>query len=161
MKHDIVPFLWFDTEAEAAAEFYTSVFENSRIVTVSRYTDAAPGQAGTVMTVDFELDGRRFTALNGGPHYKFTEAVSFAITCESDAELDHYWERLSDGGEKGPCGWLKDRFGLSWQVVPEGMIELFMSEDREAAARAMSAMMKMSKLDIAAVRGAFDGVAVQ
>ena len=113
------------------------------------------------MTVDFELDGRRFTALNGGPHYKFTEAVSFMITCESDAELDHYWERLSDGGEKGPCGWLKDRFGLSWQVVPEGMVELFMSEDREAAARAMSAMMKMSKLDIAAVREAFDGVAVQ
>jgi predicted 3-demethylubiquinone-9 3-methyltransferase (glyoxalase superfamily) len=161
MKHDIVPFLWFDTEAEAAAGFYTSVFENSRIVTVSRYTDAAPERAGTVLTVDFELDGQRFTALNGGPQYKFTEAVSFMITCESEAELDHYWERLSDGGEQGPCGWLKDRFGLSWQVVPEGMVELFMSEDREAATRAMAAMMKMSKLDIVAVREAFDGVAVQ
>jgi predicted 3-demethylubiquinone-9 3-methyltransferase (glyoxalase superfamily) len=161
MKHDIVPFLWFDTEAEAAAEFYTSVFENSRILTVSHYTEAAPGDTGSVMAVDFELDGQRFTALNGGPQYKFTEAVSFMITCESEAELDHYWESLSGGGEKGPCGWLKDRFGLSWQVVPEGMIELFMSEDREAASRAMGAMMKMSKLDIAGLREAFDGVAAR
>jgi predicted 3-demethylubiquinone-9 3-methyltransferase (glyoxalase superfamily) len=161
MKHDIVPFLWFDGEAEAAAEFYTSVFENSRILSVSRYTEAAPGETGSVMAVDFELAGQRFTALNGGPQYKFTEAVSFMITCESEAELDHYWERLTDGGKPGPCGWLKDRFGLSWQVVPEGMIELFSSEDREAASRAMGAMMKMSKLDIVALREAFDGVAVQ
>jgi predicted 3-demethylubiquinone-9 3-methyltransferase (glyoxalase superfamily) len=161
MKHDIVPFLWFDTEAEAAAEFYTSVFENSRIVTVSRYTEAAPGRTGSVMTVEFELDGQRFTALNGGPQYKFTEAVSFMITCESEAELDHYWERLCDGGEPGPCGWLKDRFGLSWQVVPDGMIELFMSEDREAASRAMAAMMKMGKLDLAVVREAYEGVAAR
>jgi predicted 3-demethylubiquinone-9 3-methyltransferase (glyoxalase superfamily) len=113
------------------------------------------------MTVDFELDGQRFTALNGGPQFTFSEAVSFMITCESQEELDHYWERLSDGGEQGPCGWLKDRFGLSWQVVPEGMVELFMSEDRERASRAMAAMMKMSKLDIDAVREAFDGVATQ
>jgi predicted 3-demethylubiquinone-9 3-methyltransferase (glyoxalase superfamily) len=111
------------------------------------------------MTVDFELDGQRFTALNGGPEFTFTEAVSFAITRESEEELDHYWERLSDGGEQGPCGWLKDKFGLSWQVVPEGMVELFMSEDREAASRAMAAMMKMGKLDIVAVREAFEGAA--
>ena len=125
----ITPNLWFDTEAEQAAEFYLSIFPNSRIVNVSRYTDAGPRPAGTVMTVEFELDGQRFVGINGGPEFTFDEAVSFAITCEDQAEVDHYWERLTDGGEESQCGWCKDRFGLSWQVVPKGMEEVFASDD--------------------------------
>jgi predicted 3-demethylubiquinone-9 3-methyltransferase (glyoxalase superfamily) len=159
MKQRIVPNLWFDTEAEAAANFYISVFENSRIVGVTHYTDAGPREAGMVMTVEFELDGQRFVGINGGPEFKFDEAVSFQIDCEDQDEVDYYWERLSKGGEEGQCGWLKDRFGLSWQVVPAGMEEVFADEDPERAKRAMEAMFKMGKLDIAALRNAADGVA--
>ena len=158
MQQKIVPNLWFDTEAEEAADFYTSVFENSRIVNVSRYTDAGPRPAGTVMTVEFELNGQRFVGINGGPQFTFDEAVSFQITCADQEELDYYWDRLTDGGKEGPCGWLKDRYGLSWQVVPTGMEELFADPDPERARRAMEAMLKMGKLDVAALHRAADGV---
>ena len=158
MKHAIVPNLWFDTEAEQAAEFYTSVFPNSRIVNVSRYTEAGPRPAGEVMTVEFELNGQRFVGINGGPEFKFDEAVSFQITVETQEELDRYWDTLTDGGEESQCGWLKDRFGLSWQVVPTGMEELFSDPDPSRAERAMRAMLGMRKLDIAALREAADGV---
>jgi predicted 3-demethylubiquinone-9 3-methyltransferase (glyoxalase superfamily) len=159
MQPRIIPNLWFDTEAEEAAGFYISVFKNSRIVNVTHYTDAGPREADMVMTVEFELDGHRFVGINGGPQFKFDEAVSFQINCESQEEVDYYWERLSEDGEEGPCGWLKDRYGLSWQVVPTGMEELFADPDPERARRAMEAMLKMSKLDIAALRSAADGVA--
>jgi predicted 3-demethylubiquinone-9 3-methyltransferase (glyoxalase superfamily) len=158
MLGQITPNLWFDTQAEEAAQFYVSVFPNSRIVTVARYTEAGPREAGTVMTVEFELDGQRFVGINGGSDFTFTEAVSFAITCADQDEIDRYWERLSDGGEEGPCGWLKDRFGLSWQVVPEGMDELFADPDPARAERAARAMFEMRKLDVAALRAAADGV---
>lgn len=158
MPQQIVPNLWFDTEAEEAAEFYVSVFPNSRIVSAARYTEAGPREAGTVMTVEFELDGNRFVGINGGPEFTFSEAVSFQITCETQDEIDAYWEKLTDGGEEGPCGWLKDRYGLSWQVVPTGMEELFGDPDPERARRAMEAMFGMRKLDIAALRSAADGV---
>jgi predicted 3-demethylubiquinone-9 3-methyltransferase (glyoxalase superfamily) len=158
MLTTIIPNLWFDTEAEEAAEFYTSVFPNSRIVTVTHYTDAGPRPAGMVMTVEFELDGLRFVGINGGPEFTFDEAVSFQITCEDQDELDAYWAKLSAGGEEGPCGWLKDKFGLSWQVVPGGMEELFADPDKDRATRAMTAMLGMRKLDIAALRDAADGV---
>ena len=158
MPQKITPNLWFDTEAEEAARFYTSVFNNSRIVNVTHYTQAGPRPAGTVMTVEWELEGQRFVGINGGPEFKFDEAVSFAITCETQEEIDYYWERLSDGGQEGPCGWLKDRFGLSWQVVPTGMDEVFADPDPERARRAMEAMLRMSKIDIAALRSAADGV---
>jgi len=156
MQQKITPNLWFDTEAEEAADFYTSVFKNSRVVSVARYPENSPGPAGTVMTVEWELDGQRFVGINGGPQFRFDEAVSFAITCEDQGELDYYWERLTEGGEEGPCGWLKDRFGLSWQVVPTGMEELFNDPDSTRAERAMQAMLKMKKLDIAALRSAAD-----
>ncbi|HEU4658437.1 MAG TPA: VOC family protein [Capillimicrobium sp.] len=158
MQGQIVPNLWFDTQAEEAAAFYTSVFPRSRIVGVARYTDAGPGEPGTVMTVEFELDGQRFVGINGGPEFTFSEAVSFQITCESQEELDRYWETLSEGGSEGPCGWLKDRYGLSWQVVPAGMDELFSDPDPERASRAMKAMLGMRKLDIEALRRAADGM---
>jgi predicted 3-demethylubiquinone-9 3-methyltransferase (glyoxalase superfamily) len=159
MLRKIVPNLWFDTEAEEAANFYISVFDNSRIVNVARYTEAGPREAGTVMTVDFELDGQRFVGINGGPQFTFDEAVSFQITCETQDEVDYYWDRLTDGGSESQCGWLKDRYGLSWQVVPTGMEEVFSDPDPERARRAMEAMLGMSKLDIAALRRAADGVA--
>jgi predicted 3-demethylubiquinone-9 3-methyltransferase (glyoxalase superfamily) len=159
MQPKIKPNLWFDTEAEDAAAFYTSVFENSRIVNVTRYTEAGPRPAGTVMTVEFELDGQRFVAINGGPQFTFDEAVSFEIECETQDEIDYYWDRLSDGGKEGPCGWLKDKYGLSWQVVPTGMEQLFADPDPERARRAMQAVLGMSKLDIATLRSAADGVA--
>jgi predicted 3-demethylubiquinone-9 3-methyltransferase (glyoxalase superfamily) len=158
MRHSITPSLWFDTQAEEAAEFYTSVFPSSRIVSRTHYTEAGPREAGMVMTVEFELDGRRFVAINGGPEFTFDEAVSFQITCETQEELDRYWERLTDGGEEGPCGWCKDRFGLSWQVVPTGMEEVFSDPDPERARRAMEAMFGMRKIDMAALRRAADGV---
>ncbi len=158
MQQRIVPNLWFDTEAEEAASFYTSIFENSRIVNVAHYTEAGPRAAGTVMTVEFELDGQRFVGINGGPQFTFDEAVSFQITCETQDEVDSYWERLTEGGEEGQCGWLKDRFGLSWQVVPTGMEELFADPDPMKAERAMKAMLGMRKLDIAALRNAAEGV---
>lgn len=157
MAQKIVPNLWFNTEAEEAAGFYTSVFENSRIVNVAHYTQAGPREAGMVMTVEFELEGQRFLAINGGPQFSFDEAVSFAIECETQEEVDYYWEKLSEGGEDGQCGWLKDRFGLSWQVVPTGMEELFADPDPERARRAMEAMLKMGKLDIATLQKAAEG----
>ena len=158
MPLKISPNLWFDTEAEEAAAFYTSVFKNSRVVNVTRYPEDAPRAAGMVMTVEFELDGQRFVGINGGPQFTFDEAVSFEVACEDQDEVDYYWEKLSEGGEEGQCGWLKDRFGLSWQVVPTGMEEVFADPDPERAQRAMQAMLKMSKLDIAALRSAADGV---
>ena len=158
MAQKITPNLWFDDEAEEAARFYTSVFENSRILTVAHFPEGAPRPAGMVMTVEFELDGQRFIALNGGPEFKFNEAVSLQITCETQDEVDHYWERLSNGGEEGPCGWLKDRYGLSWQVTPKGMDELFTDADPERAQRAMQAMLPMRKLDINELRRAADEV---
>jgi predicted 3-demethylubiquinone-9 3-methyltransferase (glyoxalase superfamily) len=156
----IAPNLWFDTEAEEAAAFYTSTFPNSRVVAVTRYGEAGPRDAGLVMTVEFELDGQRFVAINGGPEFTPTEALSLEIRCETQDEIDHYWSALTaDGGEESVCGWLKDRFGLSWQVVPEGMEELFSDDtDPERAQRAFEAMQKMRKLDIAALRSAADGV---
>ena len=158
MPKSITPNLWFDTQAEEAAQYYCSIFPDSRIVRTTHYTEAGPKPAGTVLTVDFELQGQRFTAINGGPEFTFDEAVSFLVECEDQDELDRYWERLGDGGEEGPCGWCKDRYGLSWQVVPTGMGELFGDEDPERARRAMEAMFGMRKLDIAALRAAADGV---
>ena len=158
MQQKIVPSLWFDTQAEEAAQFYVSVFKNSQILNVARYTDAGPGPAGSVMTVEWELDGQRFVGINGGPQFTFDEAVSFQISCEDQAEVDYFWERLTEGGEESMCGWVKDRFGLSWQVVPEGMDELFSDLDPQRADRAWKAMMGMRKLDIAALRSAADGV---
>ncbi|MDX6680249.1 MAG: hypothetical protein QOG94_288 [Solirubrobacteraceae bacterium] len=161
MQQKITPNLWFDTEAEDAARFYTSVFSNSRIVNTTHYTEAGPREAGTVMTVEFELDGQRFVAINGGPQFKFDEAVSFEITCETQDEIDFYWERLTDGGEESQCGWCRDRYGLSWQVVPTGMEELFADPDQTRAERAMRAMLGMRKLDVEALRSAADGVPSQ
>ena len=157
MRQKIVPNLWFDTEAEEAAKFYVDVFDNSRIVNVTHYTESAPREEGMVMTVEFELDGQRFVGINGGPEFNFDEAISFAIECESQEEIDYFWTKLSEGGEEGPCGWLKDRFGVSWQVVPTGMEELFADPDKSRADRAMKAMLSMRKLDLAALRSAADG----
>jgi len=154
----ITPNLWFDTQAEEAAEFYCSIFPNSRIVSKAHYNEAGPRDEGMVMTVEFELDGQRVVAINGGPDFTFTEALSLEISCEDQAEIDHYWERLTAGGEEGPCGWLKDRYGLSWQVTPKGIEELFADDDPARAARAMKAMFGMRKLDVAALRAAADGV---
>ncbi len=144
----ITPCLWFDTDGEEAARFYTSVFPNSRIVNVSRYGDSGPREAGSVMTVEFELDGRPFTALNGGPEYTFSEAISFQVSCRDQEEVDAYWSKLSEGGEEGPCGWLKDRFGVSWQIVPTALVELLGSPDAETSQRVMRAMMQMKKIEI-------------
>ncbi len=160
MQQKIIPNLWFDTEAEEAAGFYTSVFENSRILNVAHYPEGGPGPAGTVMTVEWELDGQRFVGINGGPQFTFSEAVSFQITCETQDEVDYYWDQLSAGGEEGQCGWLKDRYGLSWQVVPAGMEEVFADPDPQRAQRAMQAMLGMRKLDVAALRSAADGAPV-
>ena len=149
------PFLWFDTPAQDAARFYVSVFPNSRIVDVVRYGDAGPGRAGSVMTVTFSLDGTDFTALNGGPqHHGFNLGVSFVINCRSAEEVDHYWAALTDGGEESSCGWLKDRFGLSWQVVPDGLPEVLGDPDPERSRRTMEAMLRMRKLDLPALQEA-------
>ena len=154
----ITPCLWFDTEGEEAATHYVSVFPGSRVVSVARYGDAGPRPAGTVMTVQFELSGQPFLALNGGPEHRgFSEALSFQVFCESQDEVDHYWSKLSDGGEEGPCGWLKDRWGLSWQIVPTRLGELLGDPDPERARRAMAAMLQMGKLDIRALEQAADG----
>ncbi len=144
----ITPNLWFDEQGLEAAEFYTSVFPNSRITQVSHYGEAAPGKAGTVLTVAFELDGQQFVALNGGPEFRFNEAVSFQVDCKDQDEVDHYWSALSEGGEEGPCGWLKDRFGLSWQIIPRRLPELLADPDREKAQRVMAAMLEMGKIEV-------------
>jgi len=148
----IHPFLWFDTEAEPAAELYVSLFPNSKILSVQRYGPGGPGPEGSAMTVDFEIDGQRVTALNGGPVYKLSEAFSFVIDCDSQAEVDRYWDRLLEGGMPSQCGWLKDRFGLSWQVVPKQLFETIGGPDAAGRQRAMAAMMKMVKLDVAELR---------
>jgi predicted 3-demethylubiquinone-9 3-methyltransferase (glyoxalase superfamily) len=150
----IVPCLWFDTDGEDAAKLYTSIVPNSRITEVVRHGSAGPREEGTVMTVSFELNGQPFLALNGGPQYTFSEAVSFQIMCETQEEVDRYWSALSEGGEEGPCGWLKDRFGLSWQIVPTRLPELLTDPDRERAQRVMACMMKMGKLEIADLEAA-------
>ena len=153
----ITPFLWFDSQAEEAAKFYVSVFGNSRILKTVRYGEAGPGPAGSVMTVVFELNGVQFTALNGGPLYQFSGAISFVVNCQSQAEVDTLWEKLSAGGKPDRCGWVKDRYGLSWQVVPTVLPVLLSDPDPAKAQRAMAAMLKMSKLDIAALEKAHAG----
>ena len=149
--------LWFDTNAHEAAAYYCSVFPNSEITRVAHYTEAGPREAGTVMTVDFSLDGKPFTAINGGPQFTFSEAVSLLIDCADQAEVDHYWNTLTEGGEPGPCGWLKDRYGFSWQVFPDELAELLSDPDPVRAERAFKAMLTMGKIDISALRTAFDG----
>lgn len=150
----ITPFLWFDSQAEEAAHFYTSVFKNSKISTVTRYGDAGPGPKGSVQTIAFELEGQKFTALNGGPHFKFTEAISFVVNCETQEEVDQYWNRLTEGGHEVQCGWLKDKYGLSWQIVPTALFRLLQNPDPAKTNRVMQAMFKMKKLDIAALENA-------
>src|SRR4051794_23920561 len=156
MTQKLTPCLWFDTDAEAAAAHYISIFKNSRIVNVTHYTEAGPREAGTVLTVEFELDGQRFVGLNGGPEFTFSEAVSFQVSCADQAEVDYYWDRLSEDGEEGPCGWCKDKYGVSWQVVPTRATELFSDPDLSRATRAMQAMFGMKKLDVAALEAAAD-----
>ncbi len=153
-----IPCLWFDDQAEPAAELYTQVFPNSTIDGITRYGPDTPGTEGTVMTVEFTLDGTKYIGLNGGPEFTFSEAISFQILCADQDEVDHYWTKLADGGEEGPCGWLKDRFGLSWQVVPTRMYELLHDPDTDRSSRAMQAMLKMHKLDIAELERAADAV---
>ena len=155
----ITPFLWFDTEGEEAAEFYTSVFPNSKILEVTRYGSAGPRPEGMVMTVSFELDGQRFVALNGGDDFTFNEAISFAVECETQDEVDAYWSKLSEGGEEGPCGWLKDRYGVSWQIVPTRLPELLGDPDKEKAQRVMEAMLGMTKIEIDELERAAGAVA--
>jgi predicted 3-demethylubiquinone-9 3-methyltransferase (glyoxalase superfamily) len=152
----ITPFLWFDNSAEEAANFYISIFKNSKLHNISRYGDAGPGPKGTVLTVDFELDGQKFIALNGGPQFKFTEAVSFVVHCETQDEIDYFWEKLSAGGEKLECGWLKDKYGLSWQIVPTILGEL-MGGDGERSNRVMQEILKTQKLDIETLKRAYQG----
>ena len=144
----LTPCLWFDTEVDEAAEFYTSVFPNSRIRDVARYGSAGPRPEGTVMTVDFELDGQAFVALNGGPDFTFNEAISFQVSCEGQEEVDAFWSKLSEGGEEDPCGWLKDRYGVSWQIIPTALPELLSDPDREKSQRVMAAMLTMGKIEI-------------
>jgi predicted 3-demethylubiquinone-9 3-methyltransferase (glyoxalase superfamily) len=153
-QQKITPFLWFDTQAEEAANFYVSVFENSKIGTVSRYGDAGPGPKGSVMVISFQLEGQEFTALNGGPQFKFTPAISLMVHCDTQEEVDRFWDKLSQGGRKDRCGWLQDKYGLSWQIVPTALSRLMSTPDREKAKRVMQAMLKMDKLDIATLERA-------
>jgi predicted 3-demethylubiquinone-9 3-methyltransferase (glyoxalase superfamily) len=153
----ITPFLWFDHQAEEAANIYVSIFENSRILSTSRYGEGGPGPKGSVMTVSFELDGQEFTALNGGPHFKFTEAVSFVVHCETQQEVDKFWNKLTQGGgQESQCGWLKDKFGLSWQVIPNALPRLLQGEEPARSQRVMTALLKMKKLDINELQRAYD-----
>jgi predicted 3-demethylubiquinone-9 3-methyltransferase (glyoxalase superfamily) len=154
----ISPFLWFDSEAEHAAKFYMSVFPNSRILQIARYTDAGPGPKGSVMVVDFEIDGQRITALNGGPHFKFTEAISLVVHCKTQDEVDEYWTKLTaGGGQEGQCGWLKDKYGLSWQIVPDPVTKMLADTDGAKVNRVMQAVLAMKKPDIAAAQRAYAG----
>ena len=157
MTQQITPFLWFDDNADEAVNFYLSIFKDSRLLDATRYGEAGPGPKGTIMTATFELNGQQFIALNGGPRYKFTEAVSFVVKCETQEEIDYYWDKLLDGGEPQRCGWLKDRFGLSWQIVPAQLSELFGGNDPQRAGRVMQAMMQMVKFDIAKLKQGYDG----
>lgn len=153
----ITPFLWFDNQAEEAMNFYVSIFKNSKTGAITRYGEGAPGPKGTVMTATFQLDGQDFMALNGGPLFKFTEAISFFVNCETQEEVDELWERLSAGGEPGRCGWLKDKYGLSWQIIPTALGEMLQDEDGEKSKRIMQAMLQMNKLDIAGLKRAYEG----
>ena len=153
----ITPFLWFDGKAEAAMNFYTSIFKNSKVGNVTRYGEAGPGPAGSVLTASFEINGMEFTALNGGPQFKFTEAISFQVPCESQEEVDYYWSKLSEGGQEQQCAWLKDKFGLSWQIVPTILPKLLGDPDRAKANRVMQAMLQMQKIDIAKLQQAAAG----
>ena len=157
--NEITPCLWFDTEGEEAARFYTSVFPNSKIDKTTHYGSAGPRAEGTVMTVEFELDGAPFVALNGGPDFGFNEAVSFQVFCETQDEVDSYWDKLAEGGEEGPCGWLKDKFGLSWQVIPRALPRLLSDPDTEKAQRVMAAMLEMKKIEIDELERAAEKVA--
>jgi predicted 3-demethylubiquinone-9 3-methyltransferase (glyoxalase superfamily) len=152
----ITPFLWFDHSAEQAVNFYISLFKNSKILSISRYGKGAPGPEGTVMSVNFQLEGQDFIALNGGPVYSFTPAISFFVDCATQAEVDHLWEKLTQGGEEVQCGWLKDKYGLSWQIVPSGLNELLNGKDAEGSARAMQAMLQMKKIDLDKMRRAYE-----
>jgi predicted 3-demethylubiquinone-9 3-methyltransferase (glyoxalase superfamily) len=161
MSQKIVPNLWFDSQAEEAAHYYVDVFGSGRVISISRYPEGSPGPTGSVMAVEFEAGGMRFVGINGGPQFPFTEAVSFQIDCADQAEVDRFWDRfISDGGQEDQCGWLKDRYGLSWQVVPSGMDQVLADPDPARAQRAVQAMLQMKKLDIAALRAAADGVPV-
>jgi predicted 3-demethylubiquinone-9 3-methyltransferase (glyoxalase superfamily) len=152
----IKPFLWFDTQAEEAAHFYVSIFKNSKILNISRYGDAGPGPKGSVMTISFELDGQEFIGLNGGPHFKFTEAISFTVMCKTQEEVDDFWKKLTAGGQEVECGWLKDKYGLCWQITPTILPEMLTDPDPQKAKRVMQAMMTMKKIDIAALQRAYD-----
>ena len=152
----ITPFLWFDGNAEEAINFYVSIFKNSKILSIARYGEAGPGPKGTVMTAAFQLDGQEFVALNGGPQFKFTEAISFWVRCETQEEIDEMWEKLSAGGAKSRCGWLKDKYGLSWQVVPPILGEMLQDKDAKKSQRVMAAMMQMDKIDIGLLRKAYE-----
>jgi predicted 3-demethylubiquinone-9 3-methyltransferase (glyoxalase superfamily) len=152
----ISPFLWFDTQAEEAANFYASIFKNSKIGKISRYREGAPGPKGSVMTVAFTLDGQEFTALNGGPLFKFTAAISFVVNCDTQEEVDHYWAKLLEGGEESRCGWLKDKYGLSWQIIPTILGKMLSDPDPQKAKRVMQAMLAMKKIDIAGLKKAYD-----
>jgi len=151
----ITPFLWFEDQAEEAMNFYTSIFRNSKILNVARYGEAGPGPAGSVMTATFEIEGQEFTALNGGPQYKFTEAISFVVNCKTQKEVDELWEKLSAGGEEGPCGWLKDRFGVSWQIIPTALGEMLSDPNPSKAQRVMEAMLKMKKIELPVLQQAY------
>ena len=154
MLQRIKPFLWFDGNAEEAVAFYTAIFKDSKVLKVSRYGEAGPGPAGSVMVVSFQIEGQDFIALNGGPHFKFNESISFSVTCETQAEVDYYWDRLAEGGQEVQCGWLKDKFGLSWQVNPTVLGELLADKDAGKAQRVMKAMLQMKKIDIAGLQRA-------
>jgi predicted 3-demethylubiquinone-9 3-methyltransferase (glyoxalase superfamily) len=156
MMQKIKPFLWFDGKAEEAANFYVSLFKNSKITNVSRYGEEGPGPAGSAMVVAFELEGQEFLALNGGPHFNFTPAISFLINCETQAEVDSLWDKLSEGGEPGQCGWLKDKYGLSWQVIPTALGDMLSDEDDEKSGRVMKAMLQMEKIDLDKLRRAYE-----
>jgi predicted 3-demethylubiquinone-9 3-methyltransferase (glyoxalase superfamily) len=152
----ITPFLWFDGDAEEAMNFYVSIFKNAKIVNVTRYGETGPGPEGMVMTATFQLDGQEFIALNGGPQFKFTEAISFLVNCETQEEVDDLWEKLSEGGKKERCGWLKDKYGLSWQIIPSVLSKLMQDKDAQKAKRVMQAMLRMDKMDVKALQQAYD-----
>ncbi|MGZ7044414.1 MAG: VOC family protein [Methanobacterium sp.] len=153
----ITPFLWFDNQAEEAMNFYVSIFKNSKVISVTRYGDAGPAPKGSVMTAKFQIEGQEFVALNGGPQFNFTEAISFVVNCENQEEIDNYWEKLSEGGEEQGPGWVKDKYGLSWQIVPISLQEMMNDEDPEKSGRLMTAMMQMTKLDINKLKQAYNG----
>jgi len=157
MQQKITPFLWFNNQAEEAANFYTSIFKNSKINSTTRYTDAGPGPKGSVMTIGFELEGQHFTAINGGPVFTFSQAISFVVRCQTQEEVDAYWSKLSEGGQQQQCAWLKDKYGISWQIVPDALIELLQDKDPERSKRVMQAMFQMKRIDIAGLKRAYEG----